>query len=191
VRDAFDGELVETIGGEDTVNSAPSKVKLMLRSREKLARGRSGAERQPARELTEATGWTQADPLGIGSSWRMACAFVLNRPYPSAPFSTLYLFNRGQDAVVLVADADPAEIPDFQVEVRDESGKVLFGINAQPWSQASFRVSPSGALVRKATPHANGATFWTGSPRPEYRKCVCSFSTQTFTRNRTHQLWCA
>jgi hypothetical protein len=54
VRDAFDGELVETIGGEDTVNSAPSKVKLMLRSREKLARGRSGAERQPARELTEA-----------------------------------------------------------------------------------------------------------------------------------------
>src|SRR5215216_4079002 len=25
-------------------------------------------------------GWTQADPLGIGSSWKMACAFVLNRP---------------------------------------------------------------------------------------------------------------
>ncbi|MFE1599739.1 LssY C-terminal domain-containing protein [Methylobacterium sp. ID0610] len=34
-------------------------------------------------------GWAQADPLGIGSAWRMACAFVLNRPYPSAPFSTL------------------------------------------------------------------------------------------------------
>ncbi|ABY28939.1 LssY C-terminal domain-containing protein [Methylorubrum extorquens] len=43
-------------------------------------------------------GWTQADSLGIRSSWRMACAFVLNRPYPSAPFSTLFLFNRGQDA---------------------------------------------------------------------------------------------
>jgi hypothetical protein len=42
-------------------------------------------------------GWTQADPLGLGSSWRMACAFVLNRPYPSAPFSTLYLFDRTQD----------------------------------------------------------------------------------------------
>ncbi|WP_238297753.1 LssY C-terminal domain-containing protein, partial [Methylobacterium soli] len=42
-------------------------------------------------------GWTQADPLGIGSSWRMACAFILNRPYPGAPFSTLYLFDRGQD----------------------------------------------------------------------------------------------
>ncbi|GJE45205.1 hypothetical protein AEGHOMDF_4399 [Methylobacterium soli] len=27
----------------------------------------------------------------------MACAFILNRPYPGAPFSTLYLFDRGQD----------------------------------------------------------------------------------------------
>ena len=43
-------------------------------------------------------GWTQADPLSVGSSWKMACAFVLNRPYLSAPFSTLYLFNRAQDA---------------------------------------------------------------------------------------------
>ncbi|WP_336491099.1 LssY C-terminal domain-containing protein [Methylobacterium nigriterrae] len=42
-------------------------------------------------------GWTQADPLGIRTSWRMACAFVLNRSYPGAPFSTLYLFDRGQD----------------------------------------------------------------------------------------------
>ena len=42
-------------------------------------------------------GWTEADPLGLKSSWRMAVAFVLNRPYPTAPFSTLYLFGRGQD----------------------------------------------------------------------------------------------
>src|SRR5258708_21406529 len=27
----------------------------------------------------------------------MVRAFVLNRPYPTAPFSTLYLFGRGQD----------------------------------------------------------------------------------------------
>ena len=27
----------------------------------------------------------------------MARAFVFNRPYPTAPFSTLYLFGRGQD----------------------------------------------------------------------------------------------
>lgn len=42
-------------------------------------------------------GWAQADPLGVGNSWKMARAFVLNRPYPNAPFSTLYLFNRRQD----------------------------------------------------------------------------------------------
>lgn len=43
-------------------------------------------------------GWTEADPLGFASSWRMARSFVLNRPYPKAPFSTLYLFGRKQDA---------------------------------------------------------------------------------------------
>jgi hypothetical protein len=42
-------------------------------------------------------GWTVADPLGLKSSWRMVRAFVLNKPYPTAPFSTLYLFGRGQD----------------------------------------------------------------------------------------------
>ncbi len=42
-------------------------------------------------------GWTEADPLGLKSSWGMVVAFVLNRPYPAAPFSTLYLFGRGQD----------------------------------------------------------------------------------------------
>jgi hypothetical protein len=42
-------------------------------------------------------GWIEADPLNLKSSWRMAVAFVLNRPYPAAPFSTLYLFGRGQD----------------------------------------------------------------------------------------------
>jgi LssY C-terminus len=42
-------------------------------------------------------GWSEADRLGLASSWRMVRAFVLNQPYPTAPFSTLYLFGRGQD----------------------------------------------------------------------------------------------
>jgi hypothetical protein len=42
-------------------------------------------------------GWIEADRLCLSSSWHMARAFVLNRPYPAAPFSTLYLFGRGQD----------------------------------------------------------------------------------------------
>jgi hypothetical protein len=44
-----------------------------------------------------AIGWVEADKLTLASSWRMAKAFVLNRPYPAAPFSTLFLFGRGQD----------------------------------------------------------------------------------------------
>lgn len=44
-----------------------------------------------------AMGWAEADKLGLVSSWRMAKSFVFNRPYPTAPFSTLYLFGRGQD----------------------------------------------------------------------------------------------
>jgi hypothetical protein len=42
-------------------------------------------------------GWLVADRLSVASSWRMARAFVFKTPYPTAPFSTLYLFGRGQD----------------------------------------------------------------------------------------------
>jgi hypothetical protein len=44
-----------------------------------------------------AAGWSEADPLNLRSTWRMIRAFVFNTPYPTAPFSTLYLFGRGQD----------------------------------------------------------------------------------------------
>lgn len=42
-------------------------------------------------------GWSEADQLGLASSLRMIRAFVSNSPYATAPFSTLYLFGRGQD----------------------------------------------------------------------------------------------
>jgi LssY C-terminus len=42
-------------------------------------------------------GWAEADALTLRSSWRMIRAFLLNSHYPTAPFSTLYLFGRGQD----------------------------------------------------------------------------------------------
>jgi hypothetical protein len=44
-----------------------------------------------------AIGWAEADKLDLWSSWRMVQAFVLARSYPTAPFSTLFLFGRGQD----------------------------------------------------------------------------------------------
>jgi hypothetical protein len=48
-------------------------------------------------EAFRRAGWIQAAPLSLASSWKMAQAFVLDRPYPDAPFSTLYLLDRGQD----------------------------------------------------------------------------------------------
>jgi LssY-like putative type I secretion system component LssY len=52
---------------------------------------------QQLRAAFAALGWSEADRLGLASSWGMVRAFVFNSPYPTAPFSTLYLFGRGQD----------------------------------------------------------------------------------------------
>lgn len=52
---------------------------------------------QQLRGAFAALGWFEADRLSLASSWGMARSFVLNTPYPTAPFSTLYLFGRGQD----------------------------------------------------------------------------------------------
>jgi hypothetical protein len=52
---------------------------------------------QQLREAFAKAGWSTADGLGIASSWRMIRAFLLNTAYPTAPFSTLYLFGRRQD----------------------------------------------------------------------------------------------
>src|SRR3954471_16445383 len=84
--------------------------------------------------------WTQADPLGIGSSWKMACAFVLNRPYPSAPFSTLYLFNRGQDV-------------GFQRSIDDSPRK-------------RHHVRFWGISIERAEETLDTAAFWLASSRP-------------------------
>jgi hypothetical protein len=52
---------------------------------------------QQLRAAFASLGWSEADRLSLVSSWGMVRAFVLNSPYPTAPFSTLYLFGRGQD----------------------------------------------------------------------------------------------
>src|SRR5262249_21794168 len=52
---------------------------------------------QQLRSAFATAGWSEADRLGIASSARMVRAFVFNSAYPTAPFSTLYLFGRGQD----------------------------------------------------------------------------------------------
>lgn len=52
---------------------------------------------QQLKSAFKLAGWSETDQLGLASSWRMVRAFVFNSPYPTAPFSTLYLFGRGQD----------------------------------------------------------------------------------------------
>jgi hypothetical protein len=52
---------------------------------------------QQLRTAFATAGWSEADTLGLASSWHMVRAFVFKSPYPTAPFSTLYLFGRGQD----------------------------------------------------------------------------------------------
>ena len=52
---------------------------------------------QQLRAAFASLGWSEADRLSLASSWGMVRAFVLNSPYPTAPFSTHYLFGRGQD----------------------------------------------------------------------------------------------
>ncbi len=83
-----------------------------------------------------AAGWTEADPLGLVSSWKMAQAFVLNRPYPTAPFSTLYLFGRGQDIGFQKAiDNSPRQRHHVRFwamsleRAQDELGKADFWLN--------------------------------------------------------------
>ncbi len=52
---------------------------------------------QQLRAAFAAAGWTESDPLNLTSAWRMVRAFVLNKPYATAPFSPLYMFGRKQD----------------------------------------------------------------------------------------------
>ncbi len=44
-----------------------------------------------------AAGWSIADPINVRSSVRIGASVVLDRPYPSAPVSDLYLYGRRQD----------------------------------------------------------------------------------------------
>ncbi|MBD3942173.1 LssY C-terminal domain-containing protein [Microbacterium sp. NEAU-LLC] len=44
-----------------------------------------------------AAGWTRADPVTLGSSWRIIASTLTRRSYDEAPVSPLFLFGRQQD----------------------------------------------------------------------------------------------
>ena len=49
------------------------------------------------KEVFKTQDWHIADRLNIKTAWKMINSFARNRPYPTAPFSNLYLFGRKQD----------------------------------------------------------------------------------------------
>jgi len=99
-----------------------------------------------ARTAFATAGWTGADPLGLASSWRMARAFVLNEPYPTAPFSTLYLFGRGQDI-------------GFQRAIDDSPRKRH---HVRFWAKSLAQVEAD----------VDAASFWLNTDRPNENDCV-------------------
>ncbi|MFE5410825.1 LssY C-terminal domain-containing protein [Microbacterium sp. NPDC056569] len=62
------------------------------------------------RTALEAAGWTQADPVTLGSSWRIVTSTLTRRSYDEAPVSPLFLFGRQQDfAYQQEVDGNPAQ----------------------------------------------------------------------------------
>ena len=57
-----------------------------------------------------AAGWTRADPVTLGSSWRIVTSTLTRRSYGEAPVSPLFLFGRQQDfAYQQEVDGNPAQ----------------------------------------------------------------------------------
>lgn len=68
-----------------------------------------GGVEQIERALT-AAGWTKADPVTVGSSWRIVISTLARRSYHDAPVSPLFLFGRQQDfAYQQEVDGNPAQ----------------------------------------------------------------------------------
>jgi hypothetical protein len=96
-------------------------------------------------------GWSEADRLGLASSWPMVRAFIFNSPYPTAPFSTLYLFGRGQDV-------------GFQKAI-DNSPRKRHHIRfwAQSPERAEATVGIAGFWLNTDRPPDNAHVLWVGA----------------------------
>jgi LssY C-terminus len=101
---------------------------------------------QQLRSAFKALSWSEADRLSFASSWRMVRAFVLNSRYPTAPFSTLYLFGRGQDI-------------SFQKAIDDSPRKRH---HIQFWALSQTRARATWGIV----------DFWLNTQRPPNNESV-------------------
>jgi len=96
-------------------------------------------------------GWAEADALSLRSSWRMARAFIFNEPYPTAPFSTFYLFGRSQEV-------------GFQKAIGDSPRKrhhVRFW--AKSLAQVQSGVDRASFWDKSARPNEDESVLWVGA----------------------------
>lgn len=75
--------------------SDPVNIAVVCNSREQLIDTMSKA------------GWTTADKVTLTSFVRLGFSILLGKPYPTAPFSSLFLFNRRQDIGFQVQEGNP------------------------------------------------------------------------------------
>ncbi len=79
----------------DGWSSDPINIAVVCRNRRELKR-----------HMTR-SGWRVADPANFRNSIRLLVAIFLNKSYPTAPFSNLYLFGRPHDIGFQIESADP------------------------------------------------------------------------------------
>lgn len=80
----------------DGWSSDPVNIAIICRSKRQLQR------------KMEQAGWSIADRVTVKTGLRLGLAILLNKPYPTAPFSSLYLFGRRQDIGFQIQTGTPA-----------------------------------------------------------------------------------
>ncbi len=87
-------------------------------------------DREELERIMRAAGWLPADPLGVQSDLKIAEATVLDRPYPQAPVSDLFLWGRKEDLAFEQPVGDnPRQrhhVRFWKSEQRDEQGQPLW-----------------------------------------------------------------
>lgn len=112
----------------------------------------------------EAAGWTVADPITFTSALKEAYAMLFNKPYPTAPMSSLYLFDRKQDIGFQIQQGNPPtprhrhHVRFWQLSTTEETTshtfwekifQPLFGTKRQIWiGAATHDIAPFGIRFR-------------------------------------------
>lgn len=113
-----------------------------------------GSERELHRTLA-AAGWYAADPITLQTSVRIAADVVLRKPYPHAPVSDLYLWDRKQDAAfeqpVGGSPKQRHHVRFWRAEAVDAAGKPLW-VGAATYDERVEISRTTGGVTHKISP---------------------------------------